>query len=180
MFLGRYSGSFFVGGVIVALEAYGMLGSFSTLDAESFTLRAIGPIPAGSVLRAINVQVMSGSGNSLAFLYLALAGTPDTSEAAFRVASNLVNVVSPSTFSGLPGLGLVTPFGSVFTMRIFVGRKIVGGSKWLLFGGEEALINSRMAVAVNLEIVPESGSGNPRRDGGTVLDVLRASAADSL
>ena len=116
----------------------------------------------------------------MAFLYLALAGTPDTSEAAFRVASNLVNVVSPSTFSGLPGLGLVTPFGSVFTMRIFVGRKIVGGSKWLLFGGEEALINSRMAVAVNLEIVPESGSGNPRRDGGTVLDVLRASAADSL
>ena len=180
MFLGRYSGSFFVGVAIVAGEVYGLSGSIHNLQGQDVALQAIGPIPAGATLLAVNVASASASATANYDVYLALSLSPVASVEAFRAASNLVAVATANPFTDLLGLRFLSGLGGRGGMRFVVGRRSVGGPRWVLFGCQSGVIAMRIVVIVNLEILPDSVGERASAGGGTVLDTLRASAADSL
>ena len=164
----------------MALERYGLTGSMFTETGLGPQLSLLGPIPAGSVLASIAFTMGSDLTSPVFALYFALSGSQSSGTDALEASSNLVTGGTPNTFRQFQGLWVRGGFFFSSLGPWAVGRKIIGGSKWLIFGAESGLGNHTIVIQVNAEIVTDSGSGDPRRGGGTVLDTLRASAADSL
>lgn len=180
MFLGRYLSFFFVGGVIVVFETYGLTGSMFTETGSGTQLAVLGPIPAGSVLASISFTMASDLSTPVFVLYFALSGSQSSGTDALEASSNLVAGGTRNTFRQFQGLWVRGGFFFSSLGPWAVGRKIIGGSKWFIFGAESGIPNHTIVMQVNAEIVTDSSGNRASRGGGTVLDSLRTSAADSL
>ena len=180
MFLGRYSGSFFVGGVIVALEVYGLSGCLFTSTGVGPPLEVLGPIPTDSVLTRLGFIVRTSSSFEPLTLYFGLSGSKSTGVDALEASGNLIT--GGTTNPRRSFLGLQQRGGSFSGSweQLFIGRKILGGPKWLIFGAESLLPTHTIMMHVTIEIAIGGGGDRATAGGGTVLDVLRASAAESL
>ncbi len=154
--------------------------SLYAVDLTDPVLEVCGPIPDGSELVAVSLEVWISSVAITQDLFCALAGTDQADVDALQASQSLFNRTS----------GPVVPYASGLQMRLGgsnglrqvmpVGIAIRGGSKYVLFGLRTGLTHQGTMYCSAWIWTPDRGPLTSVADEGSVLDRLRGAATGAL
>ena len=180
MFLGGPLGFFHEVATVFGGRLWSLSSSIISTDLTNPNLEVCGPIPQGSTLVAVSIFIQPATNTNNGVLYLGLSRTDQTGIDALRAMRSLVNRSNPLLSGEDGGFGLRFAVGTHFRQLIPVGVFVDSGPIYVLFGMKFSSTADGSIFCCTWIWTPGGGQDRASAGGGTVLDSLRAAAADSL